>query len=102
MMEGSGLEVIDAGCDVDAETFIQTAIDENCDIIACSTLLTTSMGEIANVVKGAIDRGIRDKVKILIGGAPVTQAFCEQVGADAYTVDAAAAARKAVSMLTSN
>lgn len=102
MMEGSGLEVIDAGCDVDAETFVQTAIDENCDIIACSTLLTTSMGEIANVVKLAIEKGIRDKVQILIGGAPVTQAFCEQVGADAYTPDAAAAARKAVSMLRSN
>ena len=101
MMEGSGLEVIDLGCDVPPEKFIQAAVEEECDIIACSTLLTTSMDEIANVVRLAKEQGIRDKVQILIGGAPVTEEFCRQVGADAYTPDAAAAARKAVSMLTS-
>ena len=100
MMEGSGLEVIDLGCDVSAEDFVQAAIDSDCDIIACSTLLTTSMGEIARVVKEAEARNIRDKVKILIGGAPVTQEYCEQVGADMYTPDAAAAARAAVNMLS--
>ena len=100
MMEGSGLEVIDLGCDVSAEDFIQAAIDGECDIIACSTLLTTSMGEIDRVVKLAKERNIRDKVKILIGGAPVTQEFCEQTGADMYTPDAAAAARAAIQMLS--
>ena len=100
MMEGSGLEVIDLGCDVSAEDFIQAAIDSECDIIACSTLLTTSMGEIGRVVKLAEERNIRDKVKILIGGAPVTQEFCEQTGADMYTPDAAAAARAAIQMLS--
>ena len=100
MMEGSGLEVIDLGCDVSAEEFIQTAIDSECDIIACSTLLTTSMGEIDRVVKLAEEKNIRSKVKILIGGAPVTQEFCEQTGADMYTPDAAAAARAAVKMLS--
>ena len=100
MMEGSGLEVIDLGCDVSAEDFVQAAIDSDCDIIACSTLLTTSMGEIARVVKEAEAREIRGRVKILIGGAPVTQEYCEQVGADMYTPDAAAAARAAVSMLS--
>ena len=100
MMEGSGLEVIDLGCDVSAEDFIQAAIDSDCDIIACSTLLTTSMGEIDRVVKLAKERNIRDKVKILIGGAPVTQEFCEQTGADMYTPDAAAAARAAIQMLS--
>ena len=100
MMEGSGLEVIDLGCDVSAEDFIQAAIDSKCDIIACSTLLTTSMGEIDRVVKLAVERNIRDKVKILIGGAPVTQEFCEQTGADMYTPDAAAAARAAIQMLS--
>lgn len=100
MMEGSGLEVIDLGCDVSAEDFIQAAIDSKCDIIACSTLLTTSMGEIDRVVKLAEERNIRDKVKILIGGAPVTQEFCEQTGADMYTPDAAAAARAAIQMLS--
>ena len=100
MMEGSGLEVIDLGCDVSAGDFIQAAIDGECDIIACSTLLTTSMGEIDRVVKLAEERQIRDKVKILIGGAPVTQEFCEQIGADMYTPDAAAAARAAIQMLS--
>ncbi|MBR0400155.1 MAG: corrinoid protein [Mogibacterium sp.] len=100
MMEGSGLEVIDLGCDVSAEDFIQAAIDTECDIIACSTLLTTSMGEIDRVVKLAKEKNIRDKVKILIGGAPVTQEFCEQTGADMYTPDAAAAARAAIQMLS--
>ncbi len=100
MMEGSGLEVIDLGCDVSAEDFIQAAIDSECDIIACSTLLTTSMSEIDRVVKLAEERNIRDKVKILIGGAPVTQEFCEQTGADMYTPDAAAAARAAIQMLS--
>jgi methanogenic corrinoid protein MtbC1 len=99
MMEGSGLEVIDLGCDVSAEDFIRAAIDSECDIIACSTLLTTSMGEIKRVVELADEKGIRDRVRILIGGAPVTQEYCEQVGADMYTQDAAAAARAAVKML---
>ena len=100
MMEGSGLEVIDLGCDVSAEEFIQAAVDSDCDIIACSTLLTTSMGEIGRVVKLAEERNIRGRVKILIGGAPVTQEFCEQTGADMYTPDAAAAARAAIQMLS--
>ena len=102
MMEGAGLEVIDLGCDVSAEDFVQAAIDNDCDMIACSTLLTTSMHEIERVVEAAKERGIRDKVKILIGGAPVTQEFCEQAGADLYTPDAAAAARAAVAMLSKN
>lgn len=100
MMEGAGLEVIDLGCDVGAEDFVQAAIDSDCAMIACSTLLTTSMHEIERVVKTAEEKGIREKVKILIGGAPVTQEFCEQAGADRYTPDAAAAARAAVQMLS--
>ena len=99
MMEGCGLEVIDVGCDVCAEDFVQTAIDNDCDIIACSTLLTTSMGEIERVVQEAAARNVRDRFKILIGGAPVTQEYCDKVGADAYTADAAAAARKALQLL---
>lgn len=92
MMEGKGLEVIDLGVDVPAQKFIETAIQENAQIIACSALLTTTMGEIENVVKAAVDAGIRDKVTIMIGGAPVTQSFCEKVSADIYTPDAASAA----------
>lgn len=98
MMEGKGLEVIDLGTDVAPETFIQTAIDEGCKVICCSALLTTTMGVMADVVKAAEDAGIRDKVKIMVGGAPVTQAFCEKIGADAYTPDATTAAEKAVEL----
>lgn len=96
MMEGKGLEVIDLGADVAPETFVETAQRENCQIIACSALLTTTMGEMANVVKQAEAAGIRDQVKIMIGGAPVTEAFCKQIGADAYTPDAASAADRAL------
>ena len=99
MMEGSGLEVVDLGVDVAPEAFVQTAIDQHCDIIACSSLLTTAMNEMRDVVRLAREAGIRDQVKILVGGAPVTQSFCEDIGADAYTPDAAEAARVAVSLL---
>lgn len=92
LMEGKGLEVVDLGTDVPAERFIQTAIDENCRVICCSALLTTTMPEMEQVVKAAVDAGIRNKVKIMIGGAPVTQEFADSIGADAYTDDAASAA----------
>ena len=95
LMESKGLEVIDLGTDVAPETFIQTAMDENCQIIGCSALLTTTMGVMEEVVKAAEAAGIRDKVTIMIGGAPVTEAFCRQIGADAYTPDAASAAELA-------
>ena len=95
MMEGKGLEVIDLGVDVSAEKFVQTAIAENAQIIACSALLTTTMGEIEAVVKTATEAGIRDKITIMIGGAPVTQSFCDKVAADIYTADAASAADEA-------
>ena len=97
MLEGKGLEVVDLGTDVSPETFVQTAKDQNCQIICCSALLTTTMGVMGDVVKAAEAAGIRDSVKIMVGGAPVTEAFCRQIGADAYTPDAASAADKAVS-----
>ena len=96
MMEGKGLEVIDLGTDVSAETFVKTAIEQNCQVICCSALLTTTMPVMGEVVKAAEAAGIRDKVKIMVGGAPVTQDFCNEVGADAYTLDAASAAECAV------
>ena len=96
MMEGKGIEVIDLGVDVAPETFVQTAIEQDCQIICCSALLTTTMGVMEKVVEAAEAAGIRDKVTIMIGGAPVTQAFCEQIGADVYTADAASAADAAV------
>ena len=96
MMEGKGLEVIDLGTDVAPETFVQTAIEQNCQVICCSALLTTTMGVMADVVKAAEAAGIRDKVKIMIGGAPVNEDYCNEIGADCYTVDAASAADAAV------
>lgn len=96
MMEGKGLEVIDAGVNVSAQKFVELAIQEDAQIIACSALLTTTMTEIENVVKVAKEAGIRDKVTIMIGGAPVTQSYCEQISADIYTADAASAADAAV------
>ncbi len=92
MMEGRGLEVIDLGVDVSVSRFIETAVYENAQVIACSTLLTTTMSQMEKVVKAAAEAGIRDKVKIMIGGAPVTQGFCEAISADYYTADAASAA----------
>ena len=96
MMEGKGLEVVDLGTDVAPETFVKTAQEQDCQVICCSALLTTTMGVMGDVVKQAEAAGIRGKVKIMVGGAPVTQAFCDQIGADAYTSDAASAADKAV------
>ncbi|MCQ2436033.1 MAG: corrinoid protein [Clostridia bacterium] len=99
MLEGKGLEVIDLGVDVPAQAFIDTAKNENCDIICCSALLTTTMNRMKDVVDLACEQGIRDKVKIMIGGAPITEEFCRQVGADAYTPDAATCAEVARSFL---
>ena len=97
MLEGKGLEVIDLGTDVAPETFVQTAKEQGCQVICCSALLTTTMSVMGDVVKAAEAAGIRDSVKIMVGGAPVTESFCNQIGADAYTPDATSAAEKAVS-----
>ena len=96
MLEGKGLEVIDLGADVAPETFIQTAIDQNCKVICLSALLTTTMGVMEDVVKKAEEMGVRDQLKIMIGGAPVSAEFCAKIGADIYTPDAASAADVAV------
>lgn len=100
MMEGKGIEVIDLGVDVAPEAFVQAAIEHKAGIIACSSLLTTTMPVMGEVVKAAEAAGIRDKVKIMVGGAPVTEEFCESIGADCYTADAASAAIRAREFLT--
>lgn len=101
MLESKGIEVIDLGVDVPPEKFVQTAIDEHCQLICCSALLTTTMGVMKDVVEAAKAAGIRDNVTIMVGGAPVTQAFCDQIGADIYTPDAASAADAALAKCTS-
>jgi methanogenic corrinoid protein MtbC1 len=99
MMEGKGLEVVDLGTDVPAETFVQAAIDNDAQIICCSALLTTTMGEMKSVVEAAKTMGVRDKFTIMVGGAPVNDAFAQSIGADIYTADAASAADAAVAKI---
>lgn len=100
MMEGKGLEVIDLGIDVPVDKFINKLKETNAQIIACSALLTTTMGEMKNVVEGLKAAGIRDNVTVMIGGAPVTDQFCKSIGADIYTPDAASAAEEAAKVCT--
>ena len=96
MLESKGIEVIDLGVDVSPERFVEAAINEHCQLICCSALLTTTMGVMKDVVEAAKAAGIRDQVTIMVGGAPVTQTFCDQIGADIYTPDAASAADAAL------
>ena len=99
MMEGSGIDVVDLGVDVAPERFVEAAQEYGCGVIACSSLLTTTMQEMRDVVRLAEEKGIRQKVKIFVGGAPISQSFCDEIGADVYTEDAAAAARAAAKLL---
>lgn len=100
MMEGKGLEVIDLGTNVPPERFIETAMQHNCKVIACSALLTTTLSEMGEVVRAADAANIRGRVRIMVGGAPVTQSFCDSIGADCYTADAASAAEAALRFCT--
>ena len=97
MMEGKGLEVIDLGVDVPTEKFVEKAKEQNADIIALSALLTTTMTEMKNVVEAVRNSDIKG-IKIMVGGAPVTDSFCKSIGADYYTADAASAAEVAMSI----
>lgn len=96
MFEGKGIEVIDLGVDVTPERFVQQAIEHNAQIIACSALLTTTMNVMKEVVIQAQEQGVRETKKIMVGGAPVTQDFCDSIGADFYTPDAASASEVAL------
>ena len=100
MFEGKGFEVVDLGTDVPAEKFVDTAIAEGAVIVGCSALLTTTMAVMKEVVDYAQEKGVRDQLKIMVGGAPVTQNFCESIGADCYTADAASAADAAVTLVS--
>ncbi len=100
MMEGAGFNVIDLGVDVPADRFVEAAKEHNADIIGISALLTTTMSGMRECVEKVEAAGLRGKVKIMVGGAPVTQAFADEIGADAYTPDAASAAECAVKLLS--
>lgn len=96
MMEGKGLRVIDLGVDVSVEQYLDAAQEYNADVIVCSALLTTTMSEMKAVVDAVKASPLAGKVKVMIGGAPVTQAYCDIIGADCYTPDAASAADAAL------
>ena len=95
MIEGTGIRVVDLGVDCDADKVVQAVKDNNADIVCLSSLLTTTMMYQKDIIEALKAAGIRDKVKVMVGGAPVTQAFADEIGADAYTPDAASAAEKA-------
>jgi len=92
MLEGAGFEVVDLGVDVSVEKFVEAAKEHQPNIIGMSALLTTTMVNMPEVIKALESAGLRDKVKIMIGGAPITQNYAEQIGADSYSPDAASAA----------
>lgn len=100
MLEGAGFKIVDAGIDVDNQKLLDIAIANNADIIGISALLTTTMTNMRSAVELIKKSEIGGKVKVMIGGAPVTQAFCDEIGADGYAADAASAADLAKSLLT--
>jgi len=95
MIESAGFEVIDLGVDVPVEKFLAAAAEDGIKIVACSALLTTTMPALQQTVEALNAAPFRANIKVMIGGAPITQEFADQVGADAYTPDAASAAKKA-------
>jgi 5-methyltetrahydrofolate--homocysteine methyltransferase len=92
MMEGAGFEVIDIGVDVSEEAFVAAVKEYKPQIVCLSALLTTTMNQQAAVIEALKAAGVRDSVKVMVGGAPITQSFADQIGADAYTPDASTAA----------
>lgn len=98
MMESKGLEVIDLGVDVSAEKFVETALANDAQIIACSALLTTTMAVMKQVVDLLKEKGLREQIKVMVGGAPVTEDFKNKIGADYYTADASSASDVALSV----
>jgi len=99
LLKSSGFEVHDLGVDVDAQRFVEKVKETNADILALSALLTTTMVEMENVIKALKEASIRDKVKVIIGGAPITEEFASKIGADAFAVDAVQGVQKCKEMI---
>lgn len=95
MLEGAGFEVKNLGVDVDADRFVEAVKTEGADIVAISALLTTTMYGMKETIEALKEAGLRDRVKIMVGGAPVTEDFARDIGADAYAYNAASAVDKA-------
>jgi 5-methyltetrahydrofolate--homocysteine methyltransferase len=99
MLEGAGFNVIDLGIDVGPEKFVEVIQNQKVDVVAISALLTTTMPGMKTVIESLKSAGVREKVKTMIGGAPVTQQYADEIGADGYAPDAASAADKAKELL---
>jgi 5-methyltetrahydrofolate--homocysteine methyltransferase len=99
MWEGAGFEVVDLGTDVAPEKFVQAVKDSGAQIVGISTLLTTTMLNMRDVIQALVRAQLRDKVKIMVGGAPVTQTFASEIGADGYGESAVTAVEKAKALL---
>jgi 5-methyltetrahydrofolate--homocysteine methyltransferase len=99
MLEGAGFEVVDLGADVAPEKFVQVAKDTKAQIVGISTLLTTTMLGMKDVLRALERADLRTKVKVMVGGAPVTQSFADEIGADGYGESAAEAVDKAKELL---
>jgi len=99
MLEGAGFEILDLGVDVPAEKFVAAVQEHNVDIVAMSALLTTTMSRMKDTVEALKAAGLRDKVKVMVGGAPVTQSYANEVGADGYAPDASQAVAVAKSLI---
>ncbi len=95
MLEGAGFEVVDLGIDVSPEQFISSITEHEVQVIAMSALLTTTMPSMKTTIDAISEAGLRDNVKVLIGGAPVTQKYADEIGADGYARDAASGADQA-------
>ena len=95
MIEGTGIRVIDLGTDCDKDKVVEAVKEYNADIVCLSALLTTTMPYQKEIIDALKAAGLRDKVKVMVGGAPVTQDFADSIGADIYTPDAASAAQRA-------
>lgn len=95
MLEGAGFEVYNLGVEIPADRFVQEAKDHQANLLGMSALLTTTMIHMQEVIQAIDDEGLRDKVKIMVGGAPVTQDYADKIGADGYAPDAASAVKLA-------
>jgi 5-methyltetrahydrofolate--homocysteine methyltransferase len=100
-LEGAGFEVIDLGVDVPPERFVEAVKRESPRIVALSSLLTSTMPAMRRTIQALSEAGFRDRVRVLVGGAPVTQAYADAIGADGYAPDAASGAAKAVQLASS-
>jgi len=99
MMEGAGFQIIDLGTDVTPQAFVEAVQEHNPDLLGMSALLTTTMTSIVATMEALTEAGVRDKVKVLVGGAPITQEFADKIGADGYAGDAGSAPRVAKALL---